>query len=125
MEHKDVLLITQKVGLEEDVVVKQYEAFLEKYPAGEMTKEEFVAYCLEKDDTAEESMSEALFRIFDKDSSGSIDFFEYVMASRASKTQAPLKGWTWQRLLQDGHATTPSHLPPTEVLFLPHQHAHT
>ena len=85
MEHKDVLLITQKVGLEEDVVVKQYEAFLEKYPAGEMTKEEFVAYCLEKDDTAEESMSEALFRIFDKDSSGSIDFFEYVMASRASK----------------------------------------
>ena len=50
-----------------------------------MTKKEFVDYCLEKDDTAEENLSEALFNIFDKDSSGSIDFSEYIMASRATK----------------------------------------
>ena len=85
MEHQDVLLICQKLGLEEDLVLKQYEAFIEKYPAGEMTKKEFVDYCLEKDDTAEENLSEALFNIFDKDSSGSIDFSEYIMASRATK----------------------------------------
>ena len=85
MEHQDVLLICQKLGLEEDLVIKQYEAFIEKYPAGEMTKKEFVDYCLEKDDTAEENLSEALFNIFDKDSSGSIDFSEYIMASRATK----------------------------------------
>ena len=65
--------------------MKQYEAFIEKYPAGEMTKKEFVDYCQEKDDTAEETLSEALFNIFDKDSSGSIDFSEYLMASRATK----------------------------------------
>ena len=85
MEHQDVLLICQKLGLEEDLVMKLYEAFMEKYPAGEMTKQEFVDYCQEKDDTAEETVSEALFNIFDKDSSGSIDFSEYLMASRATK----------------------------------------
>ena len=85
MEHQDVLLICQKLGLEEDLVLKQYEAFIEKYPAGEMTKQEFVDYCMEKDDTAEETLSEALFNIFDKDTSGSIDFSEYLMASRATK----------------------------------------
>ena len=85
MDRKDVLLISQKVGLDEDGVWRQLEAFTEKYPAGVMTKREFVEYCLEKDDTAEESLSEALFKIFDKDSSGSMDFSEYIMASRASK----------------------------------------
>ena len=93
MEHQDVLLICQKLGLEEDLVVKQYEAFMEKYPAGEMTKQEFVDYCQDKDDTAQETLSEALFSIFDKDASGSIDFSEYIMASRATKvvsTNCPL-----------------------------------
>ena len=85
MEHQDVLLICQKLGLEEDLVLKLYQAFMEKYPAGEMTKQEFVDYSQEKDDTAEETVSEALFNIFDKDSSGSMDFSEYLMASRASK----------------------------------------
>ena len=85
MDQKDVLLLSQKVGMEADVVLKQFEAFLEKYPAGEMTKKEFVDYCLEKDDTSDESISETLFNIFDKDSSGSMDFSEYIMASRVSK----------------------------------------
>ena len=85
MDSKDLLLISQRVGLDEEGVLRQFEAFKEKYPTGEMTKREFVEYCLEKDDTAEESLSEALFNIFDKDSSGSMDFSEYIMASRASK----------------------------------------
>ena len=68
-------------------MLKQHEAFLEKYPAGEMTKQEFVDYCQEKDDTTEDTRSEALFNIFDKDASGSIDFSEYIMASRATKVE--------------------------------------
>ena len=87
MEHQHVLLICQKLGLEENFVLKQYEAFVEKYPAGEMTKQEFVDYCQEKDDTAEDTRSEALFNIFDKDGSGSIDFSEYIMAIRATKVE--------------------------------------
>ena len=87
MQRQDVLLICKKVGLEEDVVMKQHQAFIEKYPAGVMTKQGFVDYCLERDETAEETLSETLFQIFDKDSSGSIDFSEYIMASRASKVE--------------------------------------
>ena len=56
-----------------------------KYPSGEMKKDEFVAYSLEKDDMMEEDTAESLFGIFDKDSSGSMDFFEFLMASRVSK----------------------------------------
>ena len=50
-----------------------------------MKKDEFVAYSQEKDDMMEEDTAESLFGIFDKDSSGSMDFFEFLMASRVSK----------------------------------------
>ena len=58
---------------------------LDKYPTGEMTKEQFVAYSLEKDELAEEDNAGSLFEIFDKDSSGSMDFSEFLMANQASK----------------------------------------
>ena len=50
-----------------------------------MTKEQFVAYSLEKDELAEEDNAGSLFEIFDKDSSGSMDFSEFLMANQASK----------------------------------------
>ena len=52
-----------------------------------MKKEDFVSYSLEKDDMMEEDTAESLFAIFDKDSSGSMDFFEFLMASRVSKAK--------------------------------------
>ena len=61
--------------------------YLAKYPSGEMKKEDFVSYSLEKDDMMEEDTAESLFAIFDKDSSGSMDFFEFLMASRVSKAK--------------------------------------
>ena len=84
---QDVLSLTQKLGLSVDNVEKQHAAFLYKYPTGEMKKEDFVAYILEKDDMAEEDTAESLFGIFDKDSSGTMDFAEFLMASHATKVK--------------------------------------
>ena len=50
-----------------------------------MTKEEFVSYTLEKDDTADEDIANSLFEIFDKDASGAMGFSEFIMACQASK----------------------------------------
>ena len=60
----------------------------DKYPSGEMTKEEFVAFTLEKDDTADEDIASSLFEIFDKDASGAMDFSEFIMASQVSKVSS-------------------------------------
>ena len=50
-----------------------------------MTKEEFVSFTLEKDDTADEDIANSLFEIFDKDASGAMDFSEFIMACQVSK----------------------------------------
>ena len=52
-----------------------------------MKKEDFVAYTLERDEMAEEDTAGSLFLIFDKDQSGTMDFSEFLMASRASKAR--------------------------------------
>ena len=52
-----------------------------------MKKEDFVSYILERDEMAEEDTAESLFGIFDKDQSGTMDFSEFAMASRATKVK--------------------------------------
>ena len=56
-----------------------------------MTKEEFVSFTLEKDDTADEDIANSLFEIFDKDASGAMDFSEFIMACQVSKVFSSFK----------------------------------
>ena len=58
---------------------------LDKFPSGEMTRDEFTAFVLEKDENETGENAEALFEIFDKDSNGTMDFQEFLMASQANK----------------------------------------
>ena len=101
LNSEDVALLTQKLGIAEESVLKQHAAYLgwlminiktvishsnkDKYPSGEMTKEEFVTFTLERDDTADEDNANSLFEIFDKDASGAMSFSEYMMACQVSK----------------------------------------
>ena len=50
-----------------------------------MTRDEFTAFVLEKDENETGENAEALFEIFDKDSNGTMDFQEFLMASQANK----------------------------------------
>ena len=50
-----------------------------------MTRDEFTAFVLEKDENETVENAEALFEIFDKDSNGTMDFQEFLMARQANK----------------------------------------
>ena len=50
-----------------------------------MTRDEFTAFSLEKDENETGENAEALFEIFDKDSNGTMDFQEFLMANQANK----------------------------------------
>ena len=45
---------------------------MNEYPGGEMTKQQFIETC-EADDTRD--IAESLFKVFDKDKSGTMDFW--------------------------------------------------
>ena len=52
-----------------------------------MTRDEFTAFVLEKDENETGENAEALFEIFDKDSNGTMDFQEFLMANQANKVK--------------------------------------
>ena len=60
---------------------------VDKFPTGEMSRGEFVGYTLERDPRTGRDNADTLFDIFDKDSSGSMDFEEFLMASLATKVR--------------------------------------
>ena len=106
LETKDVSLLSHKLAMPEEDIIKEHEAFIEKYPSGEMSKEEFVAVCMEKDEDSEEG-AESLFGIFDEDGSGTMDFMEFMMANNATtlKTIEDKLNWIFNVFDKDGGGT--------------------
>merc|ERR1711976_550523 len=92
---QDVMILTQKLEMSIHQLEKQHATFIDKFPDGEMKKEDFVAYTLERDEMAEEDTAGSLFLIFDKDQSGTMDFSEFLMASRASKLKTVEDKLNW------------------------------
>lgn len=82
----EVDCLVRKLGILDEEVLEQHKEFLEKYPAGFMTKSEFLAFCMEKDGDTEDvkEKAEQLFNVFDGDENGTMDFMEYAMASNAT-----------------------------------------
>ena len=56
---------------------------MKNYPDGEMTKPQFIKRCISQYNSSEEQ-AENLFNVFDGDSSETIDFSEFIMASHAT-----------------------------------------
>ena len=65
---------------------------MNEYPGGEMTKQQFIETC-EADDTRD--IAESLFKVFDKDKSGTMDFCEYMLASNATCLTSPEEKLNW------------------------------
>ena len=89
-----------KTELSGDAIRAQHASFIQECPTGEMSKEKFIELSevfnfllvfsnltfLQKvlgDDA--QFLADALFRVFDDDGSGSMDFQEYIMALNATK----------------------------------------
>ena len=64
------------------------------HPTGEMSKEEFME-TTKKMGTMKRSMAESLFRVFDEDDSGTMDFEEFMMASNCNNMACPEDKLEW------------------------------
>ena len=80
-----------KTSLEEQEIMDMFKGFMNEYPGGEMTKDQFIETC--EDDTKD--IAESLFKVFDKDDSGTMDFWEYMLASNATCLTSPEEKLSW------------------------------
>ena len=81
-------ILEAKVSLSKEEMSDCYDQFMKTCPNGEMTKAQFL-----KDQ--EGLMAESLFRVFDEDGSGSMDFTEYMLASNCTSLTKPEEKLTW------------------------------
>ena len=65
--------LVSKTDLTAEELIIAHEEFHEKYPSGEINKKQFL-----DQSTAGTFLAEALFRVFDEDGSGNLDFSEFV-----------------------------------------------
>ena len=85
-------LLETKLGLSNKEILENYEDFMRTCPNGEMTKDIFVnSY---KSD-GEGLLADSLFRVFDEDGSGTMDFPEYMMASNCTNLTQPEEKLAW------------------------------
>ena len=83
-----------KLELSQKQIVVKYNNFMKNYPTGEMTKEEFIENS-KKMGTMKRCISESIFRVFDEDNSGTMDFEEFMMASNCSNMSSPEDKLSW------------------------------
>ena len=67
---------------------------MKSYPIGEMSKEEFIE-ATKKMGTMKRSLAQSLFRVFDEDDSGTMDFEEFMMATNWSHMTCPEDKLEW------------------------------
>ena len=77
--------LVKKSEFSEDSIRSQYKSFMSVCPEGQMTKEKFLSLSQQVLGDEAEFLVEALFRVFDDDKSGSIDFEEFILALNATK----------------------------------------
>lgn len=80
--HVDMIAaLIVKIKLSDTEINEKHEEFMKKYPNGKITREDFL---LESKNGLEETRcfpAQSLFRVFDTDGNGSMDFSEYMMAT--------------------------------------------
>ena len=93
-----------KVGLSNMEISESYEKFMKTCPRGEMTKEQFLESSKSSLGNEGGLMADSLFRVFDEDGSGTMDFSEYMMASNCTNLTEPSEklGWIFNVFDEDG-----------------------
>jgi len=86
----NVKSLCQTSGLSEEEVKAAFEQFKEAHPSGQMTKKDFglmMQKALPK--KAASKMDDHVFRIYDKDNSGKIDFVEFMVVYQIMAEGSP------------------------------------
>ena len=119
VKHKQVLKTVQvKTGLTEQQVKDQFEQFMKICPNGLMTKKKFIELSREALGDQADFLSESLFRVFDEDNSGTMDFEEYMLAINATSLESPEDKlrWMFDVFDKDGGGT----ISPEEIQSMLH-----
>ena len=80
LTNKDLEVIVKSSGLDESTIKRYFDNFVNDHPDGKMSKAEFkemMEKALPKMDTTD--VEEHVFRIYDTDNDGQIDFTEFMM----------------------------------------------
>merc|ERR1712025_366758 len=93
-----VEILSEKCNLNKDEVREKYESFQSNYPEGEITKEQFL------ETMRNPLVAESLFRVFDEDNSGALNFFEYLQAANVTvlDTREDKLNWIFMAFDKDG-----------------------
>jgi len=94
-----VQLLMAKCDMTEEDVVEAYKKFNEENPSGVISREEFLESMQE-----DQLIAESLFRVFDEDNSGALNFSEYlqVKSVRTVTTAEEKLNWIFTAFDTDG-----------------------
>ena len=87
-KEKTFKMLEEKVSLSKEEIARNYDDFMALCPSGEMTKTQFM-------EDQGGVMAESLFRVFDEDNSGKLDFTEYMLASNCTSLSQPEEKLNW------------------------------
>ena len=90
LREEDVAALTKSSGLDEAQVKESFEAFLEEHPNGKLKQKDFremMVKAVPKKDA--KKMEKHLFRMYDSDSDGFIDFTEFMLVFHIMSEGAP------------------------------------
>ena len=87
--------VAVKTGFSESYLKTQHDSFIKACPDGLMTKQRFLDLSLAALGEKANFLSDSLFRVFDKDGNGAIDFTEYIMALKATSLELPDQKLMW------------------------------
>ena len=99
---EDMTFLQAKTQLDQASIQGWYEGFLKDCPSGELTKEQFVEmYSKIFPSGNADNFSKNIFRTFDTNNSGTIDFREFMLALHATSNGTPEEKLAWAFRMYD------------------------
>ena len=88
------LILSHKTNLTTEEIQQRHKEFLSKHPSGFLTKQQFLD-TFQKASWKTKDIAGDIFTMFDADSSNTMDFKEYVLASDAVGLASPREKLNW------------------------------
>ena len=96
LSHEDLKFLKTHTSYDEGEIRDWYETFRQECPSGSVDPARFVdTYKLFFPDGKAEKFCESVFRTFDTDNSGTIDFREFLLAIDVTSAGAPEEKLKW------------------------------